>query len=76
MKAFHLVRTITPQENCPPVRAKVWFRVRIRIRVVGNFPRGGANALEPFAELFHYNEKDLFNYRKDHVVIKPYKHRI
>ena len=31
----HGVRTIAPEKNCGPVR--VWFRVRIRIRVGGQF---------------------------------------
>ena len=40
------VRKIAPEENCPPVRVSVWFRVSVRIRVGGraiflggNFPR-------------------------------------
>ena len=38
--------TIAPEENCPPVRVRVWFRVSVRIRVEwkiislgGNYPR-------------------------------------
>ena len=35
------VRKIDLEENCPPIRGvMVWFRVRVRIRVGGNFPRG------------------------------------
>ena len=30
---------IAPEENCPPVRVRIWFRVSVRIRVGGNFPR-------------------------------------
>ena len=34
------VRTITPEENCPTVRVRVWFRVGVRIKVGGgDFPR-------------------------------------
>ena len=39
-------RTIAPEENCPPVRVRVWFRVSVRIKVEwktislrGNCPR-------------------------------------
>ena len=32
---FNGVRTIAP-----PVRVRVWFRVRVRYRIGGNFPRG------------------------------------
>ena len=34
------VRTIDPEENCAPFMVRVWFRVRHRKRVGGNFPRG------------------------------------
>ena len=27
------VRVIAPEENCPPVNVRVWFRVRVRISV-------------------------------------------
>ena len=29
-----------PEENCPPVGLRVWFRVSVRIRVGGNFHWG------------------------------------
>ena len=34
--------TTAPEENCSPVRVKVWVRVRVRVRVKvgGNFPGG------------------------------------
>ena len=34
------VRKIAPEENCPPVRVKIWFRISLRIRAARNFPRG------------------------------------
>ena len=34
------VRKIAPEENCPPVRVRVWFRISVRIRAEGIFPRG------------------------------------
>ena len=37
---FSGVRTIIAEKNCPPIRIKVSFRVSVRIRVGGNFPRG------------------------------------
>ena len=33
------VRKISPEENCLPVRVRVWFRISVRIRAGGNFPR-------------------------------------
>ena len=42
----HGVRTIAPEKNFGPVRVRVWFRVRIRIRVGGQFSLG-VIALEP-----------------------------
>ena len=33
------VRTIAPEKNCPPVGVRVWFIVRVRVRVGGNCPR-------------------------------------
>ena len=42
----HGVRKIAPEENCSPVRVRVWFRVSVRIRVGGNFLQG-AIFLEP-----------------------------
>ena len=34
------IRTIVPEENCPPVRIRVWVRVRNSFKVGGNFPLG------------------------------------
>ena len=31
------IRTIIPEENCPPIRVRVWVRVRVRNRVGGAF---------------------------------------
>ena len=31
------VRKIVPEENCPPVRVRVWFRISVRIRAGGQF---------------------------------------
>ena len=28
-------RTIPPEENCPPVGVRVWFRVRVNFKVEG-----------------------------------------
>ena len=41
------VRTFAPEENCPPVRARVWFRVNVRFRVREQF-FSGAIVLEPY----------------------------
>ena len=37
IKEFGLdgVRKIAPEENCPPVRVRVWFRISVRIRAGG-----------------------------------------
>ena len=40
------VRKITPEENCPPVMVRVWFRISVRIRAGGQFSLG-AIFLEP-----------------------------
>ena len=32
-------RKIAPEEICPPVRIRVWFRISVRIRAGGNFAR-------------------------------------
>ena len=40
------VRTIVPEENCPLVRVRIWFRIRVTIRVEGQFSLW-AIALEP-----------------------------
>ena len=37
------VRKIGPEENCPPVRVTVWFRISVRIKA-----EGGAIFLETF----------------------------
>ena len=37
------VRKIVPEENCPPVRDRVWFRISVGIRAGS----GGAIFLEP-----------------------------
>ena len=37
------VRKIAPEENCPPARVRVWFRISVRIRAEGgrgDFPWG------------------------------------
>ena len=42
------VRTIVPEENCPPVRIRVWFRVSVKIRFgAGGQFSSGAIVLEP-----------------------------
>ena len=28
---YNGIRTITPEENCPPVMVRVWVRVRFRV---------------------------------------------
>ena len=33
------VQKIALEENCSPVRVGVWFRISVRIRAGGNFPR-------------------------------------
>ena len=44
---FISVRKVAPEKNCPPapppppVRVRVWFRISVRIRAGGNFPRTG-----------------------------------
>ena len=40
------VRKIVPEENSPPVRVRVWFRISVRIRAGGQFS-SGAIFLEP-----------------------------
>ena len=30
---------IAPDKNCPPVRVRVWIRVRVILELAGNFPR-------------------------------------
>ena len=40
-------RKIAPLENCPPVRFRVWFTIRVRIRAGGQFSSGAI-----FLELF------------------------
>ena len=37
---FNGVRKIAPEENCPLVRVRVWFRISVRIRAGGNFSWG------------------------------------
>ena len=41
------IRTIASEENCPPVRVRVWVKVRVSFRVEGEFS-SGAIVLEPF----------------------------
>ena len=41
------VPTIPPEESCPMVRVRVWFRFRVRIRVWGQYS-SGTLVLEPF----------------------------
>ena len=38
--------TIAPEENCPPVKVRVWIRIRVSFRVRGQFS-SGAIVLEP-----------------------------
>ena len=53
---FSGVRKIVPEENCPPVWFKIWFRICVRIKaggggvifLGGNFPR------TPFSMLSHF----------------------
>ena len=39
-------RTTVPEENYPPVRVKVWFSIRVRIRVWRQF-FSGAIVIDP-----------------------------
>ena len=48
VSVFHGVRKIAPEENCPPVRVRVWFRISVRISAGGQF-YAGAIFLEPFS---------------------------
>ena len=41
------VRKIAPEENCRPIRVRVWIRISVRIRAGGQFS-SGAIFLEPF----------------------------
>ena len=41
------VLTVATEENYLPARVRIWFRVRIRIRVEGQFSSGEI-VLEPF----------------------------
>ena len=41
------VQKIAPEENCPPVRVRVWFRINVGIRAGGQFSLG-AIFLEPW----------------------------
>ena len=47
------IRKIAPEENCPPVRVRVWIRVRISFRVGKKFS-SGAIVLEPI--LVHFKK--------------------
>ena len=40
---FDSVRTIAPEENCPTIRVRVWFRVTIRVR--GQFSEGNCTGI-------------------------------
>ena len=40
------IRTIAPEENCPPVRVRVWVRNRVSFRVERQFS-SAAIVLEP-----------------------------
>ena len=53
------VRTIVPEENYPLVRVRVWFRVRVTIRVEGKFS-SCLIALEPCQTLDWIVKKSLF----------------
>ena len=37
LHTFYGVRKIALEENCPPVRVRVWFRISVRIRAGGQF---------------------------------------
>ena len=55
------VQKIVPEQNCPPVRVRVWFTTSLRIRAGGG--GGGqfsseAIFLDPFKQLVqHFNDK-------------------
>ena len=40
LATFVGVRKIAPEENCPPVRVRFWFRISVRIRTRGQFSWG------------------------------------
>ena len=44
---FNGVRKIAPEENCPLVRVRVWFRISVRIRAGEGQFSSGAIFLEP-----------------------------
>ena len=41
------IRTIAAEENCPPVKVRVWFRDSVRSKVEGQFS-SGAIIIEPW----------------------------
>ena len=41
LATFVVVRKIAPEENCPSVRVRVWFRISVRIRSGGAIFLGG-----------------------------------
>ena len=43
LATFVVVRKIAPEENCPSVRVRVWFRISVRIRSGGQFSWAGSN---------------------------------
>ena len=54
---FMGVRTIAPEENCPPLRLRAWVKVRVRIRVGGNFPREQLSQNRIYEKLTSFSEK-------------------
>ena len=42
----YTVRAIAPEENCPPIKVRIWFRVSLRINVGRQFS-SEAIVLEP-----------------------------
>ena len=48
------VRTIAPRKIAYPFKVRVWFRVSVRIRVMGQFSLG-ASCLEPIMWMKNVN---------------------
>ena len=66
------IRTISPEENCPPVRVSVWGKVRISFRVEGQLSLGTI-VLEPRKELRFVFVKVWWNYEIDHFPIRIFR---
>ena len=63
--------TISPEENCPPVRVMVWFRVKVRIRLGavflgGNCPRTNESIETVVRRCLHNRIKNFAKFRGKH----------